>query len=378
MNRLTYHVNIAISFVMVLGLFFKFGSTFGQQCIPAPSGMISWWPGDNNAFDIVDNNHGVLQGGVTFGTGHILQAFEFNGIDGNVLVSDAVNLKASPEMTVVAWVKLGNVNRCGFVNKHRQFVNNDNSWTLRSAGDISPAFDDRKVFMHFLGAPATVKLFIDGVAETNPSTNGLNVGQWHLLAATVKTTDGSLIGNNSLPLGLGYLELNYNDNNPRLFLNGNVDEVQIYNRVLSDMEISNIYNAGNAGVCKIPAFTHNCFEPPLNSTPVTVKNNKCIPCKIILLNQYGIPVTDQDIVAFPVIQIHYNPISGSAVDVTADALSAGEGTEGNQFAYDGTQWHYNLKTGNFTAPGTYTISIVSGDTNEYKIVSTCSASFVVK
>ena len=54
---------------------------------------------------------------------------------------------------------------------------------------------------------------------------------------------------------------------------------------------------------------------------------------------------------------------GAAVDVTDDALPAGFGTDGNEFEYNlGVQvWQYNLKTKDYTAAGTYTITIVSGD-----------------
>lgn len=38
-------------------------------------------------------------------------------------------------------------------------------------------------------------------------------------------------------------------------------------------------------------------------------------------------------------------------------------------------WQYNLKTSNYTAPGTYTITIVSGDETEYRIDPSCEAAF---
>ncbi|MGD0260559.1 MAG: hypothetical protein ABSD29_12135, partial [Verrucomicrobiota bacterium] len=34
-------------------------------CFPAPSGLVSWWPGDGNANDIASTNNGTLQGGAT-------------------------------------------------------------------------------------------------------------------------------------------------------------------------------------------------------------------------------------------------------------------------------------------------------------------------
>jgi len=47
------------------------------------------------------------------------------------------------------------------------------------------------------------------------------------------------------------------------------------------------------------------------------------------------------------------------VDVNDDAFPAGQGTEGNQFEFSGDRWGFNLKTKNYSSPGTYTISMLS-------------------
>src|SRR5262249_47652088 len=54
----------------------------GNQCLPPPAGLVSWWPGDGNTDDVVGGNIGTALGGVTFGAGEVGQAFNFNGIDG--------------------------------------------------------------------------------------------------------------------------------------------------------------------------------------------------------------------------------------------------------------------------------------------------------
>jgi len=52
----------------------------GADCLPAPAGLISWWPGDGNANDIFGTNHGTLQGGATAnGAGIADSAFVFDG-----------------------------------------------------------------------------------------------------------------------------------------------------------------------------------------------------------------------------------------------------------------------------------------------------------
>lgn len=75
-----------------------------QTCVPAPSGMVSWWPGDGNAGDIAGGNHGTLVNGATFAPGMVGQAFSFDGTDDAVEVSDAPNLNLIEQITIDAWV----------------------------------------------------------------------------------------------------------------------------------------------------------------------------------------------------------------------------------------------------------------------------------
>src|SRR5262245_47805138 len=74
-----------------------------QTCVQPPEGLISWWPGDGDARDIEDENHGTLQNGATFAPGMVAQAFSFDGIDDHVNVSDAPSLNPS-SISIEAWV----------------------------------------------------------------------------------------------------------------------------------------------------------------------------------------------------------------------------------------------------------------------------------
>lgn len=119
------------------------------------------------------------------------------------------------------------------------------------------------------------------------------------------------------------------------------------------------------------------FEPPMDSDAVKVRKKRALPLKAQLFNVDGMPVTDVDIAMPPVLQIMHNPATGGdSIDVTDNALAVGLGTEGNQFEFNVDKWQYNLKTDNYTAPGTYTMNMTTGDS--YVIDPTCQASFVVE
>jgi len=76
-------------------------------CVDPPAGMISWWPGDGNANDIVDGNHGNVMNGATYAPGKVGQAFSFDGVDDYVDVGNnpVFNFNnGEDDFTIDAWV----------------------------------------------------------------------------------------------------------------------------------------------------------------------------------------------------------------------------------------------------------------------------------
>ena len=126
---------------------------------------------------------------------------------------------------------------------------------------------------------------------------------------------------------------------------------------------------------------HAClgFEPPMANYPVTAKKNRALPLKAEILDADGLPVLGSDLTAPPIIQVWQEYGTPDADDVSDDALPAGQGTEGNQFVFtDDFKWQFNLKTSNYSGPGTYTVIMESGDPSEYVIDPSCLTEFVIK
>lgn len=129
-----------------------------------------------------------------------------------------------------------------------------------------------------------------------------------------------------------------------------------------------------------PSFTCVGFEPPMANSPVTVKKNRALPLKAEIFDADGIVLTAMDLTTVPVVQVLYDAgAGGEPVDVTEDVLSAGHGSEGNQFAFtEEGYWQFNLKTKNYSAPGTYIVQLETGDESEYVLESTCQTAFVIE
>jgi hypothetical protein len=68
--KVLFGVGLVIVFVFTLA-----NNEIAQSCIEAPSGLVSWWPGDGDFNDIVDANIGTNAGATMFATGKVGQAF---------------------------------------------------------------------------------------------------------------------------------------------------------------------------------------------------------------------------------------------------------------------------------------------------------------
>src|SRR5437660_329401 len=82
------------------------------QCTPASSGLISWWPGEGNAADIVFTNSGTLQGGATNITAFIGKGFSCDGSNGFVQIADSPSLRPT-NLTIECWVRFSSLDSAG-------------------------------------------------------------------------------------------------------------------------------------------------------------------------------------------------------------------------------------------------------------------------
>ena len=68
---------------------------------PRP-GLVAWYPGEGNAKDIMGGNDGTIHGGVTFVSGKVGQAFNFNSFDGFVQAASPYAIEPA-NVSVPAW-----------------------------------------------------------------------------------------------------------------------------------------------------------------------------------------------------------------------------------------------------------------------------------
>jgi len=241
--------------------------TLARDCVP---GLMNRWSGESNADDSVGSNHGALQGSFMFTQGKVGKAFVINKIlNDYVEVPDAPNLDRMAQLSLAAWVSFD-----AFLPDKSQWIvskaagsgNGSNSYSIwfdrytqrlqanieseESSTLIIPDEIEPRRFYHiaFTYDGKTFKLYLDGVLKSSMLFYGN-------------------IRNTPYPFLIGR-RFGEGDDGHGDVLMGTVDEVEIYNRALSETEIQTIFNAASTGTCQPATATSPETSP--TATPVVL------------------------------------------------------------------------------------------------------------
>jgi Concanavalin A-like lectin/glucanases superfamily len=282
-NRLTVGLRIGFALLVLCSLF---SVAAAQTCVQPLAGLVSWWPGDNNADDIQNGNNGTLQGGVTFAPGEVDQAFNFDGSTGFVQVpQNSLWEFGSDDFTVDFWINFRTPNTSETLDSPDVF-------------DIIGADEGEggtnKWLVRFGGGVLTFHVNDDG---TGPGSLFLaqapfspNLNQWYFIAVTRSgntfTTyiDGQAAATETMAVTIPFISapLTWGLVEAGRFLDGLMDEIEIYNRALSAAEIEAIFTAGSAGKCKGVPLTPLAAQADLSVGPQAADDTFALQATFIL------------------------------------------------------------------------------------------------
>jgi len=233
-------------------------------CVEVPAGLIGWWPGDGNAADYYGQLNGVGFN-VSYAPGRVGQAFNFNGMNSYIAISNSPELNITNELTIELWFLSRNwlQTGMGLFSKRDSIVANyglniSQTYGLDvyyedpkvSGGDYSPGTSGVEISAYFPlpsanqfhhaactmkqvdGGHVTVGTYIDGTLVTNKTMVGNLTNTLNQAALIIGATG----------VGNGILE----------YFNGLIDEFTLYNRALSAEEINGLFTADSWGKCKDP------------------------------------------------------------------------------------------------------------------------------
>src|SRR5438132_1473161 len=147
---------------------------------PIPPGLVSWWPGENNANDIYGSNNGTLVNGTGFAAGKVGQAFSLDGVNDYVDVGAGFNLD---KMTLDAWVFIDPATNTG----ERRVISKDN-YLLPGARKLF-ALKSSSPFISGQQGHASFVVLIDNAIDLVEAPSALTSG-WHHLAGVRDTSAG--------------------------------------------------------------------------------------------------------------------------------------------------------------------------------------------
>lgn len=240
-------------------------------CTPPPSGLVSWWPGEGSANDVMGINNGVLENG-TYTAGEVGEAFALVGMNTYVYVpaSPSLNVGLSGGMTIEGWIKPT------VLNTERPVADWDNGSTWGVQFNISSPYipgsgpsgagpgclyanlRDVNGTFHWLSSAGGLiqPNEYQYVALTYDKSSG--VATIYLNGVVVAQKDvGTFTPQTSYDLYFG----TYISNPPQDSQWAGLDEMSLYNRALSAAEIQAIYNARGTGKCPLPPTVLNMTPP---------------------------------------------------------------------------------------------------------------------
>jgi hypothetical protein len=291
-------------------------------CVRPPSRMVAWWPFNEQfgptANEVIAGNDGTHVGGPTVINGKVGRALRYDGFDDWVRVPNASSLNfGTGDFSIDCWVRTcvtTGINQ--IVDKRRPTPLRGYSLFLLN-GELSLQMADPGGFSNFVSGPPGF------VAD----------GEWHLVAVTVDRNNpaggvfyvdgqpvatfnptgrpGSLVNNRDLWIGRRH------PISTTLQYEGDIDELELFCRVLSAAEVDALWQAGSAGKCRdrcsVPRLTSYCINTSTVVVPLTICNDSAADHQYVW-SAAGLPIGSGCSVAGPTgFSPSGSPISGITV-----------------------------------------------------------------
>jgi hypothetical protein len=256
------------------------------QCTQRPAGLTAWYRGEGNANDFNSVNHGVLQNGASFSSGRVGQAFSLDGVDDYVAVPDADSLDLTGNLTIEGWVNPTDISGERTIVSKRTLDNNNVTYVLFLRNG-QPRLSTRTG-----GGLFNEEVFATSLVPTNQFTH---------LAVTVsgsqyafylngqlagQSTSGTLLNRPATDgrLTVGTVELTGGTTGS---FAGKLDEITLYNRALSQLEVQAIASGDYAGKCTVAPAPSPIPTPSPSSSPSPTPANDAIQNARVLTGRDG-------------------------------------------------------------------------------------------
>ncbi len=238
--------------------------------------LVAYYPFNANANDESGNgNNGTVLEALPVADrhGNTNSAYYFDGTNDNITIADAPSLRGGDNFSISVWIKTMSIS--GSLQIIAKGNNTQpNHWGIAYSGDLKSIYfqfrDNNSTFPgcevsyakdlgdnrwhHISGIfeNKILKLYVDGILLTSKDASGLSYSY-----------------NNTDPVTIGY----HNLASYYYYFNGSIDDVRIYNRALSEIEVKELYNNGGWP----PSVTDFTPKSAIPGSSVTISGNNFNP-----------------------------------------------------------------------------------------------------
>jgi hypothetical protein len=215
-------------------------------CVDSYDGLVSWWSGDFDADDVIGNNAGTLENGAAVLPALVKSGFTLDGEDDFVLVPDSDSLDIDGGLTFNAWLY----------------------WEGFTDADLTAVIASKEGsfeigIRNFGGAQIYANIEQvggKGVSLTSEESY-MPIERWVFLSMTYDAASGEMtLSLDGTPLSSTVLsdrsgiassdsDLSFGARDDGSHFQGQIDEVELYNRGLSRDEIETLIASRDAGKC---------------------------------------------------------------------------------------------------------------------------------
>lgn len=279
--------------LLFLSCAFLSSVSFAQAPSYVPTnGLVGYWPFSGNANDQIGNGNNGTVNGATLTTdrnGSSNSAYNFNGSSDYILIPNSSTLNSAGK-TISVWANFSSeptdleTGAMALVTKWYQVANCNNLLNDSYALVLSKSNNETK----FIGA---TNLYTQSTLTTD---NSLDTDLWYHVVFTHDITTGGNIYVNGVLISSnntsGDICSNQNDllfgadNNLGSlwrYFNGKLDDIGMWNRALSQSEITSLYNSVHSNECLTMTINTGVIT---STTPVTYASS---------VNIYPNPANDQ-------------------------------------------------------------------------------------
>jgi uncharacterized protein (TIGR03437 family) len=228
-------------------------------CTKPATGLVAWYRAEGDANNAVGGNNGTLQNGVAFDAGKVGQAFDLDGIDDFVRVpaSPALNVGAGNGLTIDLWINPDDLSA-------RMPLIEWNSG-MGQAGQRAHIWQSVNCGVACQNLPGALYASLGSVAGVSKiiQTGGgiIKQNEFQHIALTYDKVsgltrlyhNGNVVSEENLgsfnPQTESDLYFGAQPGSSDPLWKGLIDEIDIYNRALSQSEIQAIFSAGSGGKC---------------------------------------------------------------------------------------------------------------------------------